>query len=667
MRFLAVVAVLCGVLLSSMPTADAQVEGLSYKEDTIFTVTDGGVEVITDAVMTNTSRERRSGNTIYYSYFDTYVVIVPIGAEDLRITSRGATLSSTGEALDDDFELRTVTLPSQLRSGQSRSFTVTYTLPAGEIRGEGLFFSNPAFHAFPMWSFSDPGTGSLLLRVPEDADMNEFGGVLQQTGFKNGYIEWTPLDFELPEDVFAYITVTVDEQLQASTFSVAGQLIEIRTWPGDDVWESFAAQTITDGLPQLEALIGLPVPEQDTLEITESVTPYFYGYGGWYNPADTSIEVGNELDQNVMIHELSHAWFNRDLFVERWASEGLAEEYTWRTMAELGWEPESLPANPDLSSFAAGPLLAWGENGIGGVDDADFRAREEYGYATSWYVIHELYELIGQDGMQQLLAAADGNTTAYPGGDLREVTNKQNDWRRLLDLASLHTSPEIEAEIEALFIDYVVEEPSLELIERRAEVRQQYLAFANDNLNWRVPDDLRSSMELWQFSSAEAVMDEAAEVRSRYDSVQTAAEIADLELSTAARELYELANPDFAASLEVLEKQDVAIGDVQAVRDTAQRDRTAEERWGLRHITLGSFVDRAETAFAKDDTGQIALTQAEIDSLLEEASRVGEVRILWTKIGGTAFVAFVGLGGVFLVRSRRRSSGVALTPILVGE
>ncbi len=656
MRFLAVLTVLFGVLVTGVATAGAQVDGLSYAEDTVFTITEDGVQVVTEAVMTNTSRERRSGNTIYYSYFDTYIVIVPIGAEDLRITSRGSTLSSTGEAVDEDFEIRTVRLPSELRSGQSRSFTVSYTLPRGEIRDDGLFFSNPAFHAFPLWSFSDPGTGSLLLRVPEEADLNEFGGLLRRTGLNDDYIEWAPRDFARPEDLFAYVTVTVDDELEATTFSVAGQSIELHSWPGDAAWATFAKETISVGLPELESLIGLPIPDQDTLEITESVTPYFYGYGGWYNPADTSIEIGNELDQTVMMHELTHAWFNRDLFVERWVSEGLAEEYTWRAMNELGWDLERLPGIPNTQSPAATPLLGWGRNGVGGVSDETFLAQEAYGYDTAWYVMHELYNLLDRDGMQQVLAAADAHTTAYPGDDETELTNKPNDWRRLFDLAAMHVDAEDEAKIEALFVDYVLGESHIEQLERRREVRDRYDQFVSQDLAWRIPDDLRSALEAWRFDTAVALLDDAEAVQDRYRDVADATASANLELSNAARARYEQSEPDYAGALDMLNQQVQSMADVEAVRAIVERERTSEERWGLGDNSLISFSLGAEAAFAIDDVEQIAAARSGVDVTLVRAAAVGAERILWAKIGAGASVMLVLFAGVVVVRSRRATS-----------
>jgi len=655
MRVLAVFSVICGVLILGAPRAMAVTEGLSYTEDTIFTVGEESVAVVTTAVMSNTSEETRSGNTIYYSYFDSFIVVTPVGAEDLTITSRGATLKSTAEVLDSDFEIRTAVLPTELRSGESRTFTVTYTLPRGEIRDEeALFFSNPAFHAFPLWSFSDPGTGSILLRVPEGAEMSEFGSALRRTGLNDGYVEWAPLRFSDPENFFTFVTVTLENRLQKDSFTVLGQDIELQTWPGDDEWAAYAKDTIVEGLPALEEMIGLPIPDQSTLEVTESVTPYYYGYGGWYDQLETSIEVGNELDRTVMIHELSHAWFNDDLFTERWVSEGLAEEFTWHIENDLGWVPEEEPAVPDITRRNSGPLVEWGRSLSAGVDDEDFRSRELYGYNASWYVVREMTEIIGMDAMRDLLAAADGDITAYPDENAMETTSVRDDWKRVLDLASSHATSEGEAKLDELFIDFVVSHHDIERLEERRQARIAYRDFAAQGVGWGVPHEIRSSMDRWQFDEATALMIEAGDVHERYIDVFSRATEADLELSDAAQISFERNAPDFALALNVLTQQDAAIDAVEKVRRTSTRALTTEERWGLRDISRAPYVDIAETAFVRDDLPKIERTHDELERLLVAAADSGAARLLWTKIGGGALVGILLIGLRLGVRRRKQ-------------
>jgi len=639
MRILVLLSVICSVLMIGAPAATAATEGLSYTEDTIFTVRNGSVDVVTTVVMANTTAEERSGNTIFYSYFDSFIIVVPVGVEDLVITTRGTELASTTLELDDDFEIRSAQLPSELRSGQSRTLTVKYSLPTGEIRDEeALFFSNPAFHAFPLWSFSDPGTGSLLIRVPVEAEMNEFGNVLRRTGLNDGYIEWTPRNFDVPEELFTFVTVTLEEQLDVDRFQVTGQDIELRTWPGDDEWATFAKETIVEGLPALEETIGLPIPDQATLEVTESVTPYYYGYGGWYDQLETSIEVGNELDRTVMIHELSHAWFNDDLFNERWVSEGLAEEFTWQVERDLGWGAEAEPERPNTTRPNSGPLVEWGRSLAAGVDDDDFRQREEYGYNASWYVIREMTGIIGLDGMQGLLAAADADVTAYPDQNEAETTSARDDWRRVLDLASVDESPASEQELETLFIDFVVPHSEVEQIDQRREARNEYRRFTGQGVGWPVAD-----------------------VHERYVEVYTRASDADLELSDAAQISYERNAPDFALASAVLDEQDAAIDAVDDVRRESTRELTTEERWGLRDISRKPYAELAESAFADDDRRGITRAHDALDRLLFNAADAGAQRLLWAKVGGGAIVGVLLVG--LRIGMRRRRDNLAEEPM----
>ena len=645
MRFVGIFGVLCGVFLLVAPAAGAQTEGLTYTEDTVFTVRDGFVEVEIEAVMANTTAEDRQGNTIFFSFFDSLVLAVPTGAQDLSIVSRGSELSSTAEALDDNFEIHTAALPSQLRPGDSRSFTIRFVLPDGDVRGDGLFVSNPAFHAFPIWSFSDPGTGSLRLRVPEDADLNDSAGQLRPAGSVDGFVEWEPRDFENPEELFAFVTVAFDELLRTERFAVVGQQIELQAWPGDDEWADFTRETIEVGLPALETTIGIPVPDQSTLEVTESLTPNLYGYSAWYDQLDTSIEIGNELDDTVIIHELSHAWFNNDLFVERWISEGLAEEFTWHVQTELGWDVEADPSAPNPLDDAATPLVGWGTAGSGGVDQAGFQAEEQYGYNASWFVVREMTDIIGLEQMRGVIAQANGNITAYGDTDPEATTTVRDDWRRFLDLASVGITPEQEATLVGLFSDFVVEPDDVELLEQRTAAREQYRELVGNEAQWDVPADIRLALDSWRFEDASSLMAQAAEVQARFVEVDELATASSLVLSDAAQVSYERNGSDFA--LLVLDEQEAAIDKVETVRTAATRELTTDERWGLREVSRRPYVEAAEAAFASDEIAQIDLAQTRLDGLLAQAAIAGADRILWLKYGIAAMV------GIFLLMVRR--------------
>lgn len=656
MRNVLAAVVVAGVLFAGSSEVGASTTGLAFSEETTFTVLEDSVQVETTVEMTNTTSERRSGNTVYYSYFDQFQHVVPTGATEVSIASRGRQLTTTGEQLDEDFDLVSARLPTQLRSGQSRTMDISFVLPLGSIRGEGIFFSNPAFHSFPVWSFSDPGTGSLKLRVPENAQLGQFGGALQITGMEEGYTIWEPRDFSTPDEVFSLVTITVDDALLEEEFPVSGQDIVLRTWPGDDVWVTFARDTIENGLPTLESLIGLPIPDQQSLEITESVTPYFYGYAGWYDPADTTIEVGNELDDSVMLHELSHAWFNDNLFDERWVNEGLAEEFTWLAQQKLGWPTEILPETPRSTDTGAIPLIDWG-NGLGStLGDEEIRDTEEYGYATSWYTLHALVEIIGVDGMQSVLTAIDAETVSYVGDDPSETTTMPDDWRRLLDLSSESVAGEdlaAEAAVEELFINFVLNNDNARGLDERRDARTMFREFVARDPNWRVPREVRSALTLWNFEAATAVMEEANQVLGRSLEVEGEARAHDLKISNAARLAYELDDPDFGKAMTILDAQADALPAIDELRGTYARTLTMNQQWGIGDIDLAPLVNHAERAYSTDTYGEISAAQSDMDATLAAAETRGAERILWTRIGSAAAAVFGVMTLWTLHRSRR--------------
>lgn len=631
MRVAVVTILLIGMSLVGMPLANAQTEGLDYSEDTVFTVVDGTVRVDIIATMANTTVERREGNAIIYSFFDELLVVAPIGAQNVSVTSRGSSLSSTTSPIDDDFELLTFALPSELRSGESRTFSISYELPTGELRGDGLFFVNPAQSAFPLWSFSDPGRGSLQVRIPADAELNDIGQLLRRTGSDDGFVSFAPIDFSLPSELFAYVTVTNEAELETRSISVSGQNIEINSWPGDEVWADFAEETISLGLPVFEEVIGLSVPEQETLQVTESVTPYFFGYGGWYNSLDTSIDIGNELDDTVMLHELSHAWFNIDLFTERWISEGLAEEFTWRVQGELGLEQEIPPAQPRLTDRGAQPLERWNSALAGTTNSEIFRNQEEYGYETSWFIVREITNTIGLEDMQAVLRDAAQDAPSYPTEQLgvdRDGSAIENDWRRLLDLASLHATPEEAEQIEELFVDYVIDIGRLDDFAERTAARIEYEILVQRTPRWAVSEDIASAMGSWDFERADVLLDTARLVQNEYQELEDGLEGTDLVVSDSARVAYEQGGSAVEDALVLIQRQAAAVDRIVAMEADVDAGRTFRQRLGLLGgSAIPDFVEEAKLLLAEDDFVGVEMAASELDAALLDAERSGALRM----------------------------------------
>ena len=105
MRLVAFFAVVFSLVVSLAIPAGAQTTGLAYTEDVVYTVLDDSVRVELTATMTNTTIERREGDTVFFTFFDTVVFIAPTGLTNLSIASEGTLLASSAEPLDEDFDV----------------------------------------------------------------------------------------------------------------------------------------------------------------------------------------------------------------------------------------------------------------------------------------------------------------------------------------------------------------------------------------------------------------------------------------------------------------------------------------------------------------------------------------------------------------------------------
>ena len=182
------------------------------------------------------------------------------------------------------------------------------------------------------------------------------------------------------------------------------------------------------GLPALRQRIGLPWPVDGELAVSEVHTPLLEGYGGFYDASDDEIVISEDLDDLTIIHEAAHAWFNAELFDERWINEGLADEYAARTLAQLelhggAVEPRWCATTRRRSRWPSGRRPRRRRRSL--VRPGNLRLR-----AASRAVIAE--PVIGDVGW--LLSSQRRAADPY-AGEARRMLTGPPDWRRFLDPA----------------------------------------------------------------------------------------------------------------------------------------------------------------------------------------------------------------------------------------
>ena len=261
------------------------------------------------------------------------------------------------------------------------------------------------------------------------------------------------------------------------------------------------------GLPALEQLTRQPLDDGQRLVLRESAKPSLEGYSGWFNYGTGVIEMGEELDPAVTLHELAHRWFNDDTSYHRWITEGLAETYA-NAVAERAGGSAHQPDVPRRRAPGKRPLNEWESFTFAQQDE---RA-EKYGYDTSFYVVDTLFDEIGPQRMADVLTAIDAGTPVY--GASGAARPGPASWRRYLDLLEQVGGS---ARATALFRRFVVSAPDAAVLDDRTTARAAYARLVELGDDWAPPAPVPEAMEAWLFDDAGEVMTAALDVVSARD------------------------------------------------------------------------------------------------------------------------------------------------------
>lgn len=696
--------------LTTPPSAHAQSDGNGLEESSTNTFqideSTGNVRVTIEITLRNVTSDRREGNVIRQTFFNGYGTVVPAGAENIVATRNGSTLNSELIVNEDGeaFSLFQFELGTRLFNGQSTTVIVTYDHTGQPPRSELLWRSNAAYASFLAFGPGDTGNVTINLVLPFGYEFDDFTDL---TGFvasdPNEFATTTWTQSGLGEDFETLVSLSNDALLTTTPLDVPGANLDLRSWPDDPEWLEFAKDKVENGVPDLEKLIGLPWPLDGEFDIRQTVEPNFYGYAGWFDSEAAEIAVGEELDADTMFHELSHAWFNSDLFEGRWLGEGFAQVYA----SELVERGEGDSRSPDVPSrFGTGgqPLSQWTSFGDNGT--ATFEAIEDYGYNASFWVIAQVVDEIGLDGLASLIASADQDLLAYQveGSSDRRPTVEPDTWRHVLDYVEITAGS---THAENLFRDFVVGQDQFdELDERRAaiEAYQQLVTRADD---WPAPIGIRTRLDVWSFeragelvTQANVVLDSRDELARLSEQIGVTADgdakfsalyadadgdfnelddaldekiaggntIVELQETIAARSITADAVPPSLNSLEAVDGFDaaaIAAGDQIEILDAFIGAASAESEprsfvanIGLYDTDVASDLEAARSAIeaGNNDAARVNIQQAR--ETLEQADDLGSSRLTKAIAAAVALLVLLIALIVLVVRRRKRGRGI---------
>jgi hypothetical protein len=598
------------------------------------------IHVTVDMTLKNEVPDVDRGRVIEQTYFSHFSVPVLAEATNFRATSDGGPSTPVvEEEIPDDpwVKYAVIDLQPDIYYQQARTVRLTYDLPNQPARTTGLSRVNDAFVSFPVFADGDPGLTSVEVRLPERYQVEVIGGQLAQEE-RDGQIVLSATQIPDPAVFIPVVVASDDQHLVSQSVDLDGVAVEALAWPDDPQWADFVIEQLGAAVPVLIDMIGQPWPARGELDVIETAAPYAYGYAGWYSEVGNEISIGDELEPLVIVHEVSHVWFNSDLFADRWINEAFAEEYAAATLEELGQAPTP-PATPDRAAPAAVALNDWGDPSI---LDEQSDATEQYGYAASWYVLEQIADEIGPDGMREVIAAAADDEIAYLGDPDPEASSGVTNWQRLLDLLQERGGSEQAA---GLFETYVVNESQQADLDLRTTARTEYAALVERGGGWSPPLEVRQLMSDWEFAGAGPSIAEADAVLDVRRSIERVLNGTGVE-PTGLEDSYETA-ADVADVVPVAE----------ATLDASQAYSAAQERFdagpgilgsvGLWWSGTGGRLDDARTQLETGDPGTSLEASAAVEQRLDDAARNGALRL-----GGTSVVA--GAAAFGLVRWRRR-------------
>jgi hypothetical protein len=603
--------------------ASAYADGFKIQAKTTYTLDPpgGAVHVAFDVTITNQKPDQIVGSYIRQFYLPNFGVPVLVEAAALRaVKSDGTELPVSVEPSDSPrFSIAVVDMRPDLYYPGSQSFRFTYDLPKQAPRSDGFTRLNDAYATFPMIAVGDPGLTDVEVVVPKAFEVELVGDEMAESE-RDGKQVFTATAIDDPLAWGVLVSARDDTKLIERTVDLGEEDVNVLGWPDDPEWADFAAEQVTDGVPVIEDLIGLEWPATSTLDLVETASPYLYGYAGWFSRFERLIEVGDELDQQVVLHELAHLWFNDGLFEGRWINEAFADQIAALAMAELG-EKQPTPKQIDLGDPGRLKLNDWSDPDLqaGASDD-----QERYGYNASWSVLHAVVDEIGTERLAEIIQAAEAGQIAYRGPGVPEELVRTFDWRELLDLFE-----EIggSAKAASLFERYVVGEDEAADFEARAAARERYAALLEAGDGWAAPTSIRLAMTDWRFDAVEGLINDATEVlATKADLLEVTADL-DVADDLALQDTYE-AGKDMAAVAADADEALAAARVLQSAEDAMDKGAGPLGAVGLAFADVGADLERAQAAFDKGDYAAVRAAAADVESAMDGAMVAGLVRLV---------------------------------------
>ena len=622
------------------------------------------VHVTVDAIATSYTPNPPDGLAFYPDASFT----LQAGASNVAASSGGAVLPVQVGASDLNFVSVTVTLGDGVSFQESYPYRVDYDLPdPGGAPDRNLRIS-PSIVAFPIWAFGSSGEAgsSVTVVLPAGFQPKVQGDPFASSTGPSGELVLSDTSLPDPPAFFAYLSADRPGAFKDTPLTVqVGErpaALKVRAWQDDPDWGTTMGALMTNGLPALQRLIGLPYPAPGVLVVEEAATSRLGEYAGVYNKLTGTIRVRYDADAYVGLHEAAHLWFNGDLFPDRWIGEAYAEFYGVQAAKAIGATGKAFDLTDDLLASK----IALNDWGVIGANDTGVEA---YAYAATYHLALLIFAQTDIPHLQAVWRGAKNAEMAYQAANRQGTPEIGVDvsiegWQKLLDLLDERTG----ANFDDLWTQWVVNAPQKLLMVDRTAARRHYAAVVGEAGSWNLPTDLRYAMGSWHFGEAQADMALADAVLASRDQIVTQANALGLAPPAALRQKFEQKGGLAAAKQEAGLQVEVLLAISKAA------ERLAEKQSFLEWIGLIGSDPRADLSAARSDFEADRLSGAATEArralaTQKDAEEAGQTRAV---LGGGGLVVLAGgsLVGIQVGRRRRRRAraGIALgsPPPVVG-
>lgn len=605
-------------------------------------------EEVVRATMTMTVRNERpsyrTGNYIQYFYLPSIAIPVPVEAAQLTAVSNGAPLSVTREPTKHpSTALATIRFPSNLLYGQSRTVTVSFVLKGEKPRSKNQTRVGPGYASFAVYGPGDAGQNIVQVVLPASMSFEATTDAFDDgEGSKSSKtVTYTATTDAGGSGFWAVVSARDLDIARTRTVQLGDQDVEVLAYSDDKRWLRFVASRMTSGVPVLEELVGTPWPGGLTT-VREDLSVNVRGYDGWFDSREDSIVIGEELDQELLYHELLHAWASSTSFEERWLYEGIAQYLAARAVAIQGDEPtRRKPVS--VTSKQAVPLNTWG--------DAGGRAQptDGYGYAASYRAMEALLDGMDDDTRSMVLAAAIAGQSAYAVSGETRLTASRTGWRRFLDLVQVlghdNRAPRT-------FSTWVLTPGERKLLQDRRRALADYQDVDDADGQWVPPLGVRAAMTDWEFEQAQQALTQVADLGPAVIAVQEAAQRHDMEVPEAVVALYQDAESAAAYDelSDALPRAATAVEAVGTADAAAAESRNPVAALGALVLDLDDKAAEADDLLAEGDLDGATTAAGAASDAAERSTLLGGGLLA----GGLALLAGSALLGRALLRGRAR-------------